>query len=475
MGPINEVLEHIAGGGRSIWSGPVSAFARLKESWPMRESPPWLQNLYGFVTCLCSVLILTGPAFGEPIPPSRFEPPAPQCTPDRTTDCGWCLPEVTEAPDWGDRRVITLKGDYHLTQYRPSGLSAENVFDARGARWIVNNCGVGGVGNRNRDLRLGPGANRYPVLIEHAPRGVWIGGVVTSHIPQDTFWDDQYCNSAGLTFRDVDFAVDGVRVDGAWDGVRFSSETEEPSHSLLQHGWLSNIRDDAVENDKLTSLTIRDTLFDGVFTGISIDPASGYSGPDHYETGTLLLDRVLMRVQSYPYRENDGRETVRPGSFIKGHFASPAVEIYDSIFAFDTPSSGMNHRMTTIFNSKLTSCADNMLLWMSDEAFPNNFPQPPGCFTIVTGAEARRIWERARADWINRHPEVGRVAGDPWRVYYHVWSDALASGVLDAPSELDVSLDYLESLAVNQVLFAVDGRQIYAGSELPDRRTAHPG
>ena len=48
-------------------------------------------------------------------------------------------------------------------------------------------------------------------------------------------------------------------------------------------------------------------------------------------------------------------------------------------------------------------CANNRLLYLGGDELPKAFPRPPACFTVVTGAEARRQWERARAGWLATH------------------------------------------------------------------------
>lgn len=54
-----------------------------------------------------------------------------------------------------------------------------------------------------------------------------------------------------------------------------------------------------------------------------------------------------------------------------------------------------------------------MLVWLNDTTLPTGFPPVPSCLTLKTGASARAIWQRARTDWITRHPELMRAPGDP--------------------------------------------------------------
>jgi hypothetical protein len=64
----------------------------------------------------------------------------------------------------------------------------------------------------------------------------------------------------------------------------------------------------------------------------------------------------------------------------------------------------------------MVDCKDNVIAWLSDEPLPgpNVFPLPPSsCFRIVKGKEARDLWNAAKQNWINCHPKVEHVPGDP--------------------------------------------------------------
>ena len=60
--------------------------------------------------------------------------------------------------------------------------------------------------------------------------------------------------------------IEDWRIDRAWDGIRVDGNS---NGFTIDNVWLSDMRDDAVENDHHLGGTIRDSLFDGVFSGIS--------------------------------------------------------------------------------------------------------------------------------------------------------------------------------------------------------------
>ena len=63
--------------------------------------------------------------------------------------------------------------------------------------------------------------------------------------------------------------------------------------------------------------------------------------------------------------------------------------------------------------SKIEDCSNNLFLWLSDQPISSSVPLPPACFTVLTGAEARAEWARAKQNWIDCHPNVARTPNDP--------------------------------------------------------------
>ncbi|MEM6532287.1 MAG: right-handed parallel beta-helix repeat-containing protein [Myxococcota bacterium] len=281
---------------------------------------------------------------------------------------------------------ITLSDDFARSQYRP-GLSGALVFDAYDASWTIDNCGW------SNTTIVGDGRNAYPVLLESRLGGSeWYGGNWTSVIPQSIDWgfvygcDGRYSgNSAAILFRG-DATATNLRIDGPWDGVRFTS-----NNGTLKDSWISNCRDDGIEADSGANLLVENVLFDNCFVGISSTPKDNMTS-----SRTIRLDGVLMSLGNYQYRGNQ-----QPGTFLKYTEDSPRTEIHNSVFAFDTDSSINNNRMAHGWE-KTESCSNNLLLWTSDAPFPSEFPAPPSCFQVLEGDEARSVWEARRADFTSR-------------------------------------------------------------------------
>lgn len=295
---------------------------------------------------------------------------------------------------------VSLRGDHGYTATHEV-LGPGAVVDARGGVWRLNNsrnrnpnpsrnCGVG-------DLPV----NKYPLRIQGADGGTLLGGHVIGEVPTQSAASDTYCNSAGVLLEGANITVRGTRVDQAWDGIR--ANPPAGSGVRLEGVWVNGARDDCVENDGLASLELRDSLLDGCFSGVSIDRGACKGACPQGPRGTrYVLDGVLIRLRPYPLRQGDGSLMLEAGPFLKTSAPTPrAIEITNSVFAFE----GMAPRMYGSVQQgwdKMTRCSNNRLLYLGGNALPRDFPKPPSCFTVVTGAQARSEWERAKAAWLAR-------------------------------------------------------------------------
>lgn len=305
-------------------------------------------------------------------------------------------------------RVEKLRRDYGLSRYqfvRSTG-HERIAIDARGATFVAANSRNPNPTAENDCKQGSEPVNPYPLGVSDSDNVTIAGGIIVSRVPQTSDWLYTYCNSASLHIRRSPRAVvDGVRIAGGWDGVR---ATEGSPRLLLVNSWLSDIRDDAVENDYLYSASIHDTLIDGAFQGVSVK--SSGSGARNGLQETLLLSAVLLRLREYPYR---GRN--RFGAVTKNEIASPAIQIRNSVIAVDYRGATSWRDYWTRGWSKMIDSKDNIFLWLSDDPIPESLPVPPPetGFVIVSGAAARRIWESAKQNWIDCHPKIVRMPSDP--------------------------------------------------------------
>lgn len=308
---------------------------------------------------------------------------------------------------------LVLSGSYGLTAFRP-GVNAHSngTIDATAARFVVANSR-----NENptpaKDCESGTLAtNPYPVNLSGQPGATFRGGLIESRVPQASEWRPTYCNSAAIAFFESgSAAVEDVRITGAWDAIRFARNSGDFS---LKSAWISNVRDDCVENDQLKSGEISDVLFDGCFQGISTDPGKDSTLSDQRNLHTVVLDRVLMRLKPYLYRKNDS-DPLEPthGHIFKSATTAPSFVVRNSVFAYEVEPFASDDRLTNILG-RLKGCENNQVLWLADGPLPAFFQHfPRSCFSVEQGQEARATWQAARQRWIDCHPDHLRGTEDP--------------------------------------------------------------
>ena len=291
--------------------------------------------------------------------------------------------------------TITLTGNYGYTPYKISGLSAGTKIDAETATWIHD--------NNDSDGK----SNAYPFQVYDAPGVILDGGTINGNIDLTKEWRTvyNYGNSAAIrTENTPNVVIRDWRITDTWDAVRVSWNSP---NFLIEDVWVTNARDDAVENDRLQSGTIRDSLFDGVFGGLSIDPSS--SSPVDGHNNTVTLDGVLMRMKSFLY---EGKMT--HSSLIKTDSATdgtvtPNLRFINCVFAIEDVEHRSYRSMFDAWANTIES-SGNVFLNLSDKPLPSDYPKPPKGWTILQGQAARDYWEKARAEWISKHD--GTQSGD---------------------------------------------------------------
>lgn len=278
--------------------------------------------------------------------------------------------------------TIRVYGDHAYEQYRTAAITDAEI-DASEASWIVAN--------------TGDQLNLYPFLVTDSENIVLSGGVIDGQVSLDTDWVHAYINSAAVFARDSeDVTFRDWTISEAWDGIRITGQ--DNSRFVIENVWMTNIRDDAIENDRGLSGTVKNSLFDGVFVGISL-----YEGDTNDQTDqTVTFDGVLMRMESFNYK---GEITHQP--FFKFEDGvSPSLEIHNSVLAIDRVDHRELGRLQDAWDS-LTSSSNNFFLNLSDEPLPDSYPLPADGFTVLEGDEARQFWDASRDDWIaeNRSEE----------------------------------------------------------------------
>lgn len=302
--------------------------------------------------------------------------------------------------------LIKLTGSYGYNTSTVNGLAANTTIDATGASWIVSNSA-----NQNPDADTsyleGSGIiNAYAFIVYSAGYGLTLkGGTVWGEVPQTSDWQYTYNNSAAIR---VELApavtIDSWRIDKAWDAIRILNGSD---NFLINDVHISNTRDDAVENDWALSGTIRDSLFDGVFAGVSLGNGDNHDGSGH----TVTLQNTFIRMETYLVNGE-----MSHGSPFKANTAAPAttpdIRIINSVIAIEDVTHNGYARLKLAWENVVES-SGNVFLNLSDTPLPSNYPMPPAGFTILQGQAARDYWEKVEAAWLANHDGNGDVAVTP--------------------------------------------------------------
>lgn len=304
-------------------------------------------------------------------------------------------------------RVMKIHGDqgFNGLKFSPRKLSGNTLLDLRDAHFHVANSRNGQpTAAFNCDHGTLP-VNRYPLVIEHMEGVAVIGGLFLGQVPQTAEWQATYCNSAAITFNNAAHGrIDGVRITGAWDGVRLS---EGAKGLIVTNSWISSARDDAFENDFLHSASISDTLIDGAFQGISVKPRRGSLLGDA-SNELVTLSGVLLRLSQYDYKDQP-----RFGALLKSDGRAPKLRVLRSVVAIEHRDAGSYPQFWRTTWSKLHESSNNLFLWLSDVPVPAFVAPPPGSFKVLTGNAARQAWKSAKTNWINCHPKLAHLPTDP--------------------------------------------------------------
>jgi hypothetical protein len=245
--------------------------------------------------------------------------------------------------------------------------------------------------------------NHYPLNVYDADFTAVVGGLINGEVPQESDWEPTYCNSAAVNFKYAPSGtVDGIRITSAWDALRMSSDS---ANLTIKNSWISNVRDDVLENDLFFSAVFEDNLVDGTFQGISV-----HSGGDILvmPLDTVVVSGSVIRIREYLYK--GGQQF---GALFKNESSSPASRIYDTVVAVDYKGGRTWKGYWEKSWSKIEDCSNNLFLWLSDSPIPSSIPSPPSCFKVLTGDQARDAWAKAKKNWIDCHPRVARAATDP--------------------------------------------------------------
>ena len=292
--------------------------------------------------------------------------------------------------------VIELAGDHGFEQLHWFAPADRLAFDARGAKWRFQTYPA----PRSAD----------PVRITGGGQNAcFVGGLIEGSNPTAAGWEEIYAQSNGAAFAFGGdeplnrFVLDGIRIHNVWDGIRPRAHAQD---FVVRDVWLSDARDDCIENDHFSTGVIDDSLLDGCHMAIS---ARNPRDPASYGTRVLTVENSLIRLKPFPkpreamLRRHSWARDPGHAMFFKWSSNSMKVRLHDNVFMLEQLP---NNQRQAIDPPPMISCRNNVLVWLG----PGDPGPVPDCFEVVRD---RSVWDRAKAAWIKRHPEVMRLPHDP--------------------------------------------------------------
>jgi len=302
----------------------------------------------------------------------------------------------------GCRTVRTVDREYGYTPLVVDVKEDDVGFDARGASWKFQNY---------------PMKQAYPLRVRYGDRLKWHGGSIVGTVAYDVPRHEIYKgakggNGAGFFIGasgsdpDIatrDFLLDGMRIHNVWDGVRVGKLCDG---FVIRNTWISDVRDDAIENDFMCGGTIEDCLIDGAYVFLSTRKKSA-TGED---TSVITIRRCVVALKPFagPYRPERYKRDPGHAMFFKWYASGPRLVLEDNVFL--APQRGnCPDRNMGVPEGKLVSGKNNVMVWLGEGEYPTALPSS---FAVVT---TRATWDDARAAWIRAHPRMPALEPAPSR------------------------------------------------------------
>ena len=276
---------------------------------------------------------------------------------------------------------IRLAGTF-VDSYTNPSLVPGTVLDARGAMFLSS------------------AAVAYPLNLGGGDSVRVVGGAVLGQYDRTASWDAMHANNnAGVNFDNAGLIVDGLRVDDVTDGIR----PQNGGTFTIRNVWLSNIRDNCIENDHVHGGLVDDSLLDGCYNAFSARPSPAIiAGGANGSAALWTIRNSLVRLEPMPYPRDPSPDNLGHEGFFKWHLwgdpasLSPKLALEGNVFLAERAGEVGMGRMG-IPPGALVSCANNVMVWLG----PGDFPAAlPACFTVTSDVA---VWRNAVRDWLRRH------------------------------------------------------------------------
>lgn len=309
---------------------------------------------------------------------------------------------VPSARECLDRPRLTTASGGFADKYQVSFPPDGTTFDLRRA-----------VFHSYQDENEPPYSNTRPVALgfgSRPDRMCVVGGVIAGYQSRSLGWEElKHCDSGApwdypcsqdgtalLLTGTSWYLADGVRIDNTMDALGGGEETD---HAYYRNLYARYIRDDCIGNDRLRTVVVSDSLFDGCYVGVSQDPRGS---PDRDTSRSVTLDHVLLRLKRMPGGYRADTSESNHGKFFKWSDSANRLIIRDSILLAE------HSRFAEALDFPRDTVASNVkIVWLGSGPYPGSLV--PGV-SVTTDVD---VWNEAKDDWLERHGCSSFAACDP--------------------------------------------------------------
>ena len=199
-----------------------------------------------------------------------------------------------------------------------------------------------------------------------------------------------------------DSVIESLTIHDYGDGIRLR---EGATNWTVRDANESYLHDDCLENDRLYTGTVTDSLFDGCYVGFSARPSSSDTTSDG-RGHTMTIDRSLVRLQPMPTTYKG--PAPGHGGFFKWDDTgrSPSLVLHDNVFRVDQLP---NHGSLGLPDGYAVSCSGNVIVWLGAGAFPEAASWKAKCPDTVILTDRAVLGRGGRG--LARPPLTGGAAG----------------------------------------------------------------
>lgn len=316
--------------------------------------------------------------------------------------------------------ITDVDGDQLCTQFSRNAIGNGERIDARTAFWQMQT---------DPDIGCPITFQTATVLDATDDTMCWAGGIIDGTNDVLASWADMHGpNTVAMRAGEGHMIWDGIRLDNIGDGIRphNGGAGADLAEFEIRNSWFTFVRDDCIEHDNKRGGVVDDNLFDGCYVFLSARGASDCR-PENTCLVVITNNLVRLQIMPEPFGHDGEPSVVGHGALFKFEGSSPDVELHDNIFLVEKCAStkfaeagwcggvpsvdGLGFQGPLTWSpSKLGDCTNNIIVWRGGGEYPGNDVTDTDCVTITTDIE---VWNKARTRWINTHPRVERLSGDP--------------------------------------------------------------